>query len=1160
MKKLNLCNLIITLLLLNNSLHSQDWIEKMQDGKTNFYDVQKQFYKDQQQRQARIEKDKDESGNLQEEEGGFLQFKRWENFMAPRVYPTGNRFNPSIVADEYQKYISNMSTNKVAMAGNWSLIGPVSTVPTSGGSGRLNFVRVDPKNVNNLFVGSPGGGLWTSKDGGATWATNTDKLGVLGATDIAIDPNNSSIMYLATGDGDGSDTYSQGVLKSTDGGTTWIATGLNWTNAQARSISKLLIDPTNTSILLAATNNGIYRSTDAAATWTQVQAGGFKDMEFKPGDPTVVYAAGTGFYRSSNNGTSFTAVTSGLPASSAVSRLAIAVTVADPNYVYVVASKPAPSYGYQGIYLSTNGGTSFTSKSTSPNLLGWVTAGSDADGQGWYTLSIAASPTNKAEVVVGGVNIWRSTDSGTNWTINAHWTGSGAPYVHADIHDLVYLNGTSTYFSACDGGLFKTTSGGSSWSDLSKGLQIAEAYGLGMSTTNAALTFSGWQDNGTVKQSGTAWSRVLGGDGMKCFIDWSNDQYMFGEQYNGSLQMSSNGGGSFSAITSGITETGGWVTPWMQDPTTAATIYAGFVNIWKSTNRGSSWSKISAFTSTTSIVQLAVAPSDSKYIYATTGTALYKTANGGTSWTTINSNLPGGSITYIAVSSSDPNRVWVTFSGFSNSTKVFETRNGGTTWINRSASLPNIPVNCVVYQKNSKDAIYIGTDLGVYYRDSTLNVWQPFFNGLPNVEIFQLEIHYGSNKLRAATYGRGLWESGLYTPGAYAPVANFSSSSAIGCSGLTVQFNDQSSGPPTSWNWSFPGGNPSTSTLQNPVIVYGTPGTYSVSLTSNNANGNDTKTINSFVVVNSSPLSAPTTTGGVIPAPGVVGLSATGAGSAILQWYDAPTGGNLVNTGTTYSPSITVPTTFYVQQTLPPAPDSQVGPVDNTIGTGANFVANDLRGMYFDVINPIKLKKVTVVANVAGNRTFEIVNNFGTLMDTTLNVPAGKSDVTLNFNIYPGSQYLIKMRGLVDLYRNDAGATFPYTKPDVSITGSNGSPGYYYYFYNWITQAIPCSSPRTPVLGNIVTGIAKNLAKNNTLKIMPNPNNGKFDLYFEIADKDNLNIEITDALGQIVYKEILKDFSGTYFKAIELNAVSKGIYFIRVKNSVGEINKKMLSL
>jgi len=847
---------------------SPSWMEMMHNPSVNFYDVQKEFDKSLIKYERKLKKEKSfkTTDKLEKEMPGFMQYKRWEWFTEPRVYPTGDRTLISKgIYDVKEMVLDNSSANKtnpsLMQAGNWTLLGPTASIPTGGGgAGRINCFAIDPANSNIIFAASPAGGLWKSINGGTTWSTNTDNLAMMGISDIAIDPVNPNIMYLATGDGDGGDNYSIGVLKSVDGGNTWNVTGFCFPVTQSMQMNRLIINPTNTNILFIAASLGIYRSLDAGVTWVRtLNSGGIKDLEFKPGNPNIVYASSiSGFYRSVNGGATFSNISSGLPSSS-TNRMAIAVTPADTNYVYVLAGKSSDN-GFLGLYRSTNGGSSFTTQSTTPNVLGWNSNGGDSGGQSWYDLAIAASPTNKDEIVTGGVNIWRSTNGGVSWALNGHWTGSGAPYVHADIHALQYLSGSgTTVYVGCDGGFFRTTNNGGAWTDLSNGLQIGQMYKLGTSVTNANVVIQGWQDNGTSKWNAGVWNRIYGGDGMECFIDWSNANIMYAELYYGDFKRSANGGASWTNIVSGITETGAWVTPWGTDPQNSQTLYAGFNNVWKSTNSGSSWSPISSI-SIGQIKSLAVAPSNPNYIYAASSNLIYKTTNGGTSWTNITSGITGGqAITYIAVSGNDPNRVWVTFSGYAASYKIFKTINGGTTWTNITYDLPNIPANCVVADVSSSvEGIYVGTDLGVYYIDSTRTSWLPFNNGLPNVLTDELEIQYSSGKLRAATYGRGLWETNIYNPSSLAPAANFKGNTLLGCPGLAVQFTDMSTNTPTGWNWTFPNGTPSSSTLQNPLITYTVSGTYNdVKLVATNASGSDSITRYSYIGI--SPASVPTT-------------------------------------------------------------------------------------------------------------------------------------------------------------------------------------------------------------------------------------------------------------------------------------------------------------
>ncbi|HRJ34782.1 MAG TPA: PKD domain-containing protein [Flavobacteriales bacterium] len=809
----------------------------MQDPNANFYDVVAEF-------------ESYWSGRTIEKGKGYKVFRRWQNFMEPRVYPKGDMKQAHRAYQEFQQWLTtNPSILAGERAGNWTIMGP-STTPTNGGNGRINFVRFHPTNTNIIYAGSPAGGLWITTNGGTSWNTNTDQLSVIGCTDIAIDPATPATMYLATGDGDANDTYSIGILKSTDGGNTWNTTGLTWTVNQGRRISRLLIHPTNTQILLAATSNGIYRTTNGGGAWTQVRTGNFKDMEYKPGDPNTVYACGTTFWKSTDGGATWTQVTSGVPSAN-VGRLAIATTAANSTYVYMIAAR-ADDNGLLGVYRSTDNGTTFTTRSTTPNYLGYNSNGGDAGGQGWYDLAIAASPTNADVVIVGGINIWRSTNGGTNFTINGHWTGSGAPYVHADIHDLIFLPGNgTTYYAGCDGGVFRTANSGTGWSDISANLAIAQQYKIGLSASNANLLLAGHQDNGTNRYNGTTWAQVYGGDGMDCFIDRTNNNTMYASYVYGDFKRSTNGGGAWTTITTGLTGNGAWVTPWKQDPTTANTLYAGYQQVFRSTNQGTSWTSISSFTNTNTIVELKIAPSNNQVIYVVKANAVFKTTNGGTSWTTITGTLPVASaaITNIDISTTDPNRVYVTFSGYSAANKVFMSTDGGTTWTNYSTGLPNLPVNCIVYQNAANEAVYCGTDVGVYYRDASQPSWIPFFDGLPNVIVNDLEIYYPTSKIRAATFGRGTWQSDLYSPGSQLPTADFTANRQSICVGQTVTFTDLTSGTPTAWNWSFAGGTPATSTQQNPTVTYNTAGTYNVTLTATNANGTNSVTKTAYITV-----------------------------------------------------------------------------------------------------------------------------------------------------------------------------------------------------------------------------------------------------------------------------------------------------------------------
>jgi photosystem II stability/assembly factor-like uncharacterized protein len=829
------------------------WVQMMLNPNSNFYDVQDAFYS--YWKNKTIEKGK-----------GYKQFKRYEEFMKPRVYPTGYLPN-EIIVEELSKLVNQKSQNKSAvMAGNWTALGP-TTVPVNGlgyqsaGIGRVNCIRFDPQNINNIWVGTPGGGLWKTTNAGTNWSSNTDAFSTLGVSDIAIHPSNSNIMYIATGDADGADTYSIGVLKSIDGGSTWNTTGLSFQTSGQNRIARLLINPTTPDILIAFTNSGVYRTINAGTNWTSVISGNFFDGEFKPGDANIVYAgsysgSGTGkVYYSTNGGQTFTQAT-GLPSSN-ILRTSIAVTAANSSIVYVLASN-STDYGYRALYKSTNSGVSYTQVNSSPNLLGWVVDGTDVGGQGWYDLALAVSPTDANLIYVGGVNLWKSTNGGTTFTNTGHWYGdAGKPFIHADQHILEFQPNSSVIFSGNDGGIRKSTNEGAAWTDLSNGLQITQFYRVSSSATDATIVYGGAQDNGTNRYINGAWRAVLGGDGMQCLVEPTNANNVYAGIQYGDIRRSTNGGLSFTSVKPAGAPDGAWITPYALHPTISSTVFIAYDRIYKSTNSGSSYTMLTANLPTGELHEiLKISISSPDVMYAGKGNRLYRTINGGTTWTSIVAGLPTASayLKDVAISNTDANKIWAVFSGYSSTNKVFYSSNGGTSWTNISTGLPNLPVNCIEYENNSNDAIYIGTDVGVYYKNNSI-AWMSYMTNLPNVKVQDLDIQYATQKIRAATYGRGLWESPLYTFVAV-PIPNFNIAQSSIFEGQSINFIDASTNSPNSWNWTFTGGTPSTSTSQNPTITYNSAGVYSVKLKVGNSAGFDSLTKIGYVTVSQAGLAS----------------------------------------------------------------------------------------------------------------------------------------------------------------------------------------------------------------------------------------------------------------------------------------------------------------
>jgi hypothetical protein len=316
-----------------------------------------------------------------------------------------------------------------------------------------------------MWIGTPSGGAWHSYNGGTTWSPATDNTLSMGVSDIAI-ASDTNILYIATGDADAGDTYSIGIMKSTDAGATWQTTSFSFGVSNGIRIYKLLAHPTNSDIIYAATNAGLYKTTDGFATYSRIGVGTIGtcfDVEFKPGTPSTVYAAGANVWYSTNDGSTWTAST-GLTLTN-LQRMTIAVSAAAPNNVYALLGQNTDQ-GFYGFYTSTNSGSSFTltfsSLVANHNLLGWNTGFNDAGGQAFYDLSLAVSPTNANTMFIGGVNLQKSTNGGTSWTCNGYWlSGAGYQYTHADHHAIEFLPGSgTTVYDGDDGGIFQTTNTG----------------------------------------------------------------------------------------------------------------------------------------------------------------------------------------------------------------------------------------------------------------------------------------------------------------------------------------------------------------------------------------------------------------------------------------------------------------------------------------------------------------------------------------------------------------------------------------------------------------------------------------------------------------------------------------------------------------------------
>ncbi len=1064
MKKRLLALFVFSVSILSAQQYSVDapWMRNIQKNKSNtqrpatFKEVQTAF------NEYWKTRDPNKKGS------GFKPFKRWEYIWESAV--DGEGYLPT-AKDKWAAWESKskmLSKSTAVDLSDWRPLGPYTHTNTgswSSGQARINVITVDPNTSTTWYVGTPAGGLWKSTNSGANWTPLTDDLPQIGVSGIAIDHSNSNIIYITTGDDDGGDTQSAGVFKSTDGGSTWNPTAINPDNTPA-SMNEIYMHPANSNILWVATSQGIFKTTDAGATWDNILPGSINDLKLKPGDPNTIYAVTRNqFFKSVNGGTSFTEITNGVPVGSG--RMVIDVTPANANYVYILSANGDQTF--QGIYRSTDSGDTFTIRDA------MATPAPERDilesTQAFYDLALGVSLTDPEEIYVGCLNVWRSTDGGTNFTkVNEWFLPQTTFYTHADIHMIRPFNGAM--FVCSDGGIYSTTDGGLNFTDHTAGIQASQFYKVAVSPNDANKMMGGLQDNGghAYNDGSGNWLNYYGADGMDTAIDPVNDDKYYGFiQFGRGLYISSDAGSSSTnSIGQPEGSSGNWVTPLAVNST--GQIFAGYDKLYRVNNTEDGWIELADLG--TAADQMEIAPSDDNIIYIAAGGVLKRSDDAGASVTDM---FNFGIIKGIAVHSTNPDIVWVTTNN-----KVFRSDNGASSFSDITLNLPvenrYIFFNDIVHQDgHDQNPIYLATSIGVY-RNVDNGSWTPFFNDLPTTIVNDLEINTIDNSITAATYGRGIWRSSLPTCNSITAKllpsvdgSNLEGQSFLElCTGQSAQLKlDILSGDNPTYSWTGPNGFTSTaSSLSFDNLTLNQDGVYSVIITSAGTCGPAEYTFSiDMETVGVQPKSTDVDDACFNEA---VTLTATGS-TLGYRWYETETGGDLIATGASFTtPQLKEDKIYYVAGASAPITTENISSPGVNTATDYNFP----QGLIFDANDAITLESFTVSAMSSGNRLIEVLSESGgVIASQNIDIPEGESRVTVNFDIPKGKNHVIAIRGdFIEMRRTPSGngVSYPYTSPSdiVSIKGNTvNALDFYYFFYDWTitSKGGRCESVRTPV-------------------------------------------------------------------------------------------------
>lgn len=688
--------------------------------------------------------------------------------------------------NEFEKYKPARSLKKNNTT-TWEAIGPHNT------SGRTLCIEFNPLNPNTIYAGSASGGLWRSYTGGfgiEAWEYISTGYPVLGVSSIAIAPDDSNTIYIATGEvynfeaaGTGAayrntrGTYGIGILKTTDGGLTWTKS-LDWSYNQQRGVWVVKINPLNPNTIWAGTTIGTFKSTDAGETWNQVHnVVMVMDLIINAADTNIVIigcgnfeSTGYGIYRTSDGGNLWTKITSSLPAVFK-GKIMLGAYEQNPDIVFAsIGNGFSNADGASWLCKSTDAGETFTIVST-VDYSKW---------QGWFSHDAAVSPVDSSIVIAVGIEVWKSTTGGSSLiqksssgvTLGKPPVGGpdGPPdYVHSDIHEVrFHPDDPDVIYFGTDGGVFVSLDGGETFQSVNGGYQSVQFYnGFSSSFQDSLFALGGLQDNSTVIYDGSlAWTRRIGGDGSWTAVNSENDNIVYGSWQFLSITRSTNRGNNFSSIappTQGANTA--FIAPYVLSVSNPNIIYAGRSKVYKSTTGGSGWSVTNNNNALDGNPCLAMAVSyqNSEKVYTataplTTRGNIFVTTNGGLNWVNITGNLPDRFPTDLTVDPNDDNKVFVTFSGFGTS-HIFKSTNSGTDWTDISAGLPDVPTSAVIVDPDYPEHIYAGNDLGVFVSSDGGSSWTDFNDGLPDaVIVMDLNIVYPNRKIRVATHGNGAYE------------------------------------------------------------------------------------------------------------------------------------------------------------------------------------------------------------------------------------------------------------------------------------------------------------------------------------------------------------------------------------------------------------------
>lgn len=781
----------------------------------------------------------------------------------------------------------------------WQSLGPLPAISgydaLGAVSGRITALAVHPTHPRTILVGAATGGIWRSTDGGAYFRPVSDGAPALATSGFAFSASNPSIVYAATGELDSAyleclpsrsyGTYlAAGLLRSVDAGETW--TRIDVDLPKNSVLSRVVVHPRNPQLVLVGVYivqdppngqsfaGGLYRSTDGGVHFTKTFDHAVSDLVPDPANPDVVYAAfgltvigackrpspASGVYRSEDFGQTLApslvaASAASAPFADPTGMIKITATGGSPAVLYASVLDQNDEHKGGGIFASSDGGSTWSKRAVVGDMCG---------DQCSYDHFILADPTSPSTVYFGAVDLYKSTDGARSWVKLTDFYALGGN-VHPDQHAAaIVASAPRTVYFGNDGGLYRSTDGGSTFQNLNDSLTLSQFNGLALSPGDGNFAMGGLQDNGNQRFTGRlAWTDRTGGDGGFNLVRADDPNQILSANYLAYMNRSTNGGETFADVTScdklmkctsgSSREPMAFYPPATAAPAAPGTVFFGTNRVWANPTFGrdaSQWAARSTASITASLLTALDVVGDGSTVIWTgsrIGEVFFSTDGGATF--ARRTGLPATEVTAIHAVSADGRTAYVTFAGFTGepSRHVFRSLDGGGTFANVTGDLPDVPVLSLAVDPGDANVLFAGTDVGVFRTTDGGATWRTFGDGLPNASVTELRFHPKTGDLWAATYGRGVFRVSAAGAVGVVPVANFSFAPDLPAPGESVAFTDRSAGSPLAWAWDF-GDGTVPSSERNPRHVFVQAGTYTVRLTVTNAAGSNARTASVSVV------------------------------------------------------------------------------------------------------------------------------------------------------------------------------------------------------------------------------------------------------------------------------------------------------------------------